>query len=427
MGPQADRVPKLLLPFGGRPLFAHLVERLGQSGIDRVHVLGGHLSHLVARELPRLTTPGVTVELIVEPVRAGSGGCLRYLPPGDGPIVVLFGDVLAHMDFAALTHYHASKGGLATLAVHPNDHPHDSDLVEHDGDGRILSIHRKPHPSGRVARNVAAAGVFVVSEDLLTLLPAQQSADLCHDILAPLIEERRPVFAYRTTEYVKDVGTPDRFQESTRDFDCGLVHAMYRANRRPAAFLDRDGTVNRHVGLLSDPARLELLPGVASAIRRLNRAGVLVVVVTNQSVVARGICTETELGRIHARLDMMLGEHGAFVDAIYHCPHHPDAGYPGERKDLKRACICRKPSTGLIDRAFSELPIDAVGSFVVGDTERDAEMARRAGLPCYLIGGADGPGVTPVSGLAEAVERWYGSWSPPAATPDNCKYTRSII
>jgi histidinol-phosphate phosphatase family protein len=133
---------------------------------------------------------------------------------------------------------------------------------------------------------------------------------------------------------------------------------------------------------------------VGAALRSLRRAGFRIVIVTNQPVVSRGEASEADLAVIHRRLEWELGKSGAFVDAIYVCPHHPDRGFPGERADLKFVCDCRKPATGLVERASRELRIDIASSWMVGDRTSDIETARRAGMRSVLVqtGSAGGDG-----------------------------------
>ncbi|HIQ05764.1 MAG TPA: HAD family hydrolase [Anaerolineae bacterium] len=141
-----------------------------------------------------------------------------------------------------------------------------------------------------------------------------------------------------------------------------------------AVFLDRDGTIIKHVHHLHRVEDVELLPGAAEAIRRLNNAGYVVVVVTNQSVVGRGYCTEADLAEIHARMAALLAESGAKVDALYYCPHLPEDG-----------CLCRKPNPGMIQRAMADLHLTAERSFIVGDSWSDLEAGRRAGIRTVLV------------------------------------------
>jgi heptosyltransferase-2 len=139
-------------------------------------------------------------------------------------------------------------------------------------------------------------------------------------------------------------------------------------------FLDRDGTLNRDIGYVRSPDELELLPGAAEAVARLNRAGARIALITNQSGVARGFFTTAGLDAIHARLRALLAAGGAFLDGIYYCPHHPDDG-----------CACRKPGTALAERAFGDLEGDRSACYMVGDQKRDVELARKIGARSVLV------------------------------------------
>ena len=150
-------------------------------------------------------------------------------------------------------------------------------------------------------------------------------------------------------------------------------------------FLDRDGTVNEERGHIETPEDLTLLSGAAEAIGRLNESQYLTVVVTNQSVIARGKCTEADMELIHLRLQSLIGEHGASIDRIYYCPHYPDQLLPGGRQDLKIVCNCRKPEPGLIMRATKDMNIDLKMSWMVGDMASDIKAADRAGIRSVLL------------------------------------------
>jgi D,D-heptose 1,7-bisphosphate phosphatase len=156
-------------------------------------------------------------------------------------------------------------------------------------------------------------------------------------------------------------------------------------NPRAAVFLDRDGTLNVEVNRLRSVDQLELIPGAADAVRSLNRAGFLAVVVTNQAMVARGDCSEAHLEQIHDKLESLLGEQGAYLDAIYYCPHHPERGVSGERAELKIECGCRKPGTAMIERARSDFPILIEDSWLIGDTTVDLQTAQNAGIRSILV------------------------------------------
>lgn len=160
---------------------------------------------------------------------------------------------------------------------------------------------------------------------------------------------------------------------------------MTEKMQRPAAFLDRDGVINVDDGYVVRPEALRFVHGAPAAIRRLNEAGYLVVVVTNQSGVARGYFTEADVGRFHAHLRERLAEAGARIDAIYFAPHHPDAAVAAYRADHPD----RKPRPGMILRAFADLPIKPASSFLIGDKASDMEAAAAAGIPGHLFEGGD--------------------------------------
>ena len=150
---------------------------------------------------------------------------------------------------------------------------------------------------------------------------------------------------------------------------------------KAAVFLDRDGTMIEDVGYLDAIDRIEFFPWTVDAIRMLNRAGLPVVVVTNQSGIARGFFDEAFVAETHRRLDARLGAGGARVDAYYYCPHHPD----GRVAAYARGCDCRKPGRGMIDQAAADLGLDPARSFVVGDTWLDVQLGRAVGAKSILV------------------------------------------
>lgn len=401
LGEATRDTPKPMLPLGGQPLLLRQIEQFRAAGIERVVILAGHRAEVIEPWARAWSDARCRVEVVVESQPLGSGGCLRCLPEATGPWVVAFGDVAFCMDLKALVEAHRHHGARMTAVVHPNGHPHDSDLVELDGTGRLVALHRKPHPPGLEVRNLVTAGLFVLDASIVRALPQGRKLDLVHDVLADAHARGEPIHGYETSEYLKDMGTPERYRRVCDDWDRGLIAAA--RGPRPTAFLDRDGTLNRHVGYVSRPEQLELLPGVGEAIRGLNHAGVQVVVVTNQPVVARGMCDEAGLEAIHARLEALLGREGAYLDRLYHCPHHPHAGFAGERSELKIACTCRKPGPGLLLRAMRELRVDRARSGMFGDSPCDAEAAAAASVRPVLLGEAVRPEA------ARRGVRWYPS------------------
>ena len=157
-----------------------------------------------------------------------------------------------------------------------------------------------------------------------------------------------------------------------------------------AVFLDRDGVINEEDGIIRSAEQLQLIPGAGEAIARLNEASLPVIVITNQPVVARGWCTEAELGGIHNHLRDLLRPFGATLDAIYYCPHHENANDPAYRI----VCDCRKPRPGLLNLAAKDFDLDLSRCILIGDRTVDLEAARAAGATAWLVrtgyGGEDG-------------------------------------
>ncbi len=167
---------------------------------------------------------------------------------------------------------------------------------------------------------------------------------------------------------------------------------------KQAVFLDRDGTINVEKDYLYRPEEFEFIPGAVEAIRRLNRAGYLVVVVTNQSGVARGYYTDQEVHRLHRHIDQLLSQADARIDAWYHCPHHP-SGLP----PYNQLCSCRKPRAGMLEQAAADLEIDLSRSWIVGDKLVDVEAGIAAGCRPVLV--LTGYGVDECSLLPDTVPR----------------------
>lgn len=154
-----------------------------------------------------------------------------------------------------------------------------------------------------------------------------------------------------------------------------------RTPPHPAVFLDRDGTLIEDVDYLVDASQVRLIPSAPTALRRLNQAGLPVVVVTNQSAVARGLATERDVAAVHDHLRALLAARGAHLDGIYYCPHHPEIG----EAPYRRPCDCRKPLPGLLQQAARELNLDLAASVMIGDSLRDLEAGAAAGCGRLIL------------------------------------------
>ena len=215
-----------------------------------------------------------------------------------------------------------------------------------------------------------------------------QKVDLDRDVLKPNIKSGK-IFAYDSPEYIKDMGTPERYYETQEDIKSGKVRARNLSHKQKCVFLDRDGTLNKPNGFITKPDDFELLPGAAEAVRLINKSGYLAIIVTNQPVIARGDCTFEELAVIHNKMETELGKAGAFIDALYFCPHHPDKGFAGERAEYKCQCKCRKPAIGMLLQAAEDFNIDLTQSYMAGDNANDILAGVSAGCEQTVLLASD--------------------------------------
>lgn len=392
-------VPKPMMRIEGMPILEHQLSVLRRQEFTDVVLAIGYLGQKIqdyfgdgSRISPVTGEPfGVSVTYIEEQEPLGTAGALYFLKHQIAEdFLLLNGDIIFDVDIGRFLKYHKRAGGVATIFTHPNGHPYDSGIICTDSKKRVTCWLNKEEP--RVwYKNRVNAGLHILSADILKRPVFQElhKVDLDRDVLKPLVEEGGLV-AYDSPEYVKDMGTPERFREVSRDIRAGRVTAKNLCKKQKAVFLDRDGTLNKHVGFLRDVQKLELMEGAAEAVRLINRRGFLAVVVTNQPVVARGEITVGELELIHQKLETLLGAEGAYLDAIYYCPHYPDKGYKGEVPELKVECSCRKPNPGMLLQAARDYNIELSESWMIGDSERDIIAGKRAGCKTLRLADAGG-------------------------------------
>ena len=401
----ANDIPKPMIRIGGKPILEHQIENLKRCGLTDITLVIGYLGHVIRDYFKDGHAFGVNISYFTEDHPLGTAGALFKMPQLTDDFLLLCGDVIFDVDFNRFIRFHQEHHAWASLMAHPNGHPYDSSLLNteilppQDRGGMPVETHRvtgwlNKEEERTYYKNRVNAGLEIISPQLLTETmrnytprhPEQpDKIDLDRDVLKPNIASGK-IFAYDTPEYIKDMGTPDRFHEVEHDLQSGKVAARNLYNRQKAIFLDRDGTINVYKGFLTRPENFELIPGVAEAIRTINKSGYLVIVISNQPVIARGDCSFDDLTDIHDKMETLLGQEGAFVDAIYYCPHHPDRGYKGERVEYKTDCNCRKPKPGLLLQAAKDWNIDLAASYMIGDSDRDIAAGNAAGCKqSYLI------------------------------------------
>lgn len=392
-------VPKPMITICGKPILEYQIENLKACGLTDIIVVIGYLGDKIKEYFGDGGEFGVRIEYFEEEHPLGTAGALFKIPRLTEDFLLLCGDVIFDVDFNRFISFHKQHNALASLVAHPNGHPYDSSLLVTEIE-KPKKLGGLPEDTHRVVqwmakedkrvfyKNRVNAGIELISPELLretmrNFVPRHPETpdkiDLDRDVLKPNIKTGK-IYAYDTPEYIKDMGTPDRFYEVEKDIESGKVHARNLRNKQKAIFLDRDGTLNKTSGFLKSAEQFELIDGVDKAVKKINKSGYLAIVVTNQPVIARGECSFEELQNIHDKMETDLGKSGAFVDAIYVCPHHTDRGFEGERPEYKCQCSCRKPKPGLLLQAAEDFNIDLSQSYMIGDSSRDVEAGDNAGV-----------------------------------------------
>lgn len=396
-------VPKPMIPIAGNPILEWQIDCLRNQGLKEIVLVIGYLGDVIKDYFGDGSRFGVNISYFVEDQPLGTAGALFKMNLTED-FLLLCGDVILDVDIKRFIEFHRSHKAWASLMAHPNGHPYDSSLLVTEilppqvSGGNPVDTHRvvrwmNKEDERLYYKNRVNAGIEIISPELLKetmnhFVPRHPETpdkiDLDRDVLKPGISSGR-IYAYDTPEYIKDMGTPDRYYEVEADIQRGKVKSRNLSQKQKAIFLDRDGTINKYVGFLTHPDQFELLPGAAEAIKLINKSGYLAIVVTNQPVIARGDCTWEKLQQIHDEMETLLGQEGAFLDGIYICPHHKDKGFEGERPEYKFDCKCRKPEPGLLLQAAKDFNIDLSQSYMIGDSGRDIESGLRAGCKKSLL------------------------------------------
>lgn len=393
----ASDMPKPMISIEGVPVLEREMSSLKEQGFTDIIITVSHKAEYImdyfgdGSKISPVTGQmfGVHIEYFVEEVPLGNAGALYRLKDKlTEDFLLLNADAVFDVDFNRFVAYHKTKGGLVTLFTHPNSHPYDSSLIIADKNGAAEKWLAKEDERPQWYKNRVNAGLHVISPAVLETEITTSKIDLDRQLLKPLAGTGK-MFCYDSPEYVKDMGTPDRYESVCRDFREGRIQAKNLKKKQRAVFLDRDGTINKYVGFLRDIDDFELLPGVTDAIRRINASGYLAIIVTNQPVIARGEVSFEKLEQIHNKMETLLGAEGAYLDAIYFCPHHPHKGYEGEVTELKFDCDCRKPKPGMLFKAAEDFNIELNQSWMVGDGENDIKAGKAAGCKTVLIGTDD--------------------------------------
>ena len=388
MGELTITCPKPMIPVGGKPILDHILELLSLHGVEDVILAAHYKAEVIERHFSGRSGSGLRPKVRVEEKPLGTAGGLAALRGElDDDFLLYYGDELADFNLTALLRSHREHAPLATILVRPSRHPWDGHLIQTNESGSVTELAPKLDPQRRY-QNLGDLGIYVLSRRILDYIPPRK-AGFFEDVFPVAIAagENIRVHSLESSGYVLDVGTPERIADVERYLGNRVRIRAARGGRKPIAtvFLDRDGVLIEDSGLIRDPSAVSLLSGAAEGVRLLNERGLRVIVVTNQPVVARGLCSEETLAAIHDELRARLKLEGAHLDAIYYCPHHPETQHEKGVTQLRRGCDCRKPGPGMLLQARQDLDLDLGACIMAGDSTDDIEAGANAGMRTVLL------------------------------------------
>ncbi len=373
LGQLTGATPKPLLEVApGLPFLDVVIENVARQGFTKVLLIAGHLGGQIEARYHGKTIRGAHVAVLREPSPAGTGGALVLAQERLDPWFLLCnGDTFFDINLRAFV-AQPPQQALGKIALRRIVDPARYGSVELD-EGRITAFGEKR--AGNQRTGLISTGIYRLHRDAVGALAAASSLEID---LFPRLAAQGQLTGEVFDGYFLDMGLPETFAQAMRE--------VPGRRRRAAAFLDRDGVLNRDVGHAHRPDQLQWIPGAQRAVRHLNDAGYYVFVVTNQAGVAKGFYGEADVHAFHDHMQRDLAAAGAYIDALYYCPFHPDAATPKYRA---AAHPDRKPAPGMILRALHEWPIDVDRSFLIGDHDTDIAAARAAGIRGVLFDGGN--------------------------------------
>jgi D,D-heptose 1,7-bisphosphate phosphatase len=370
LGDAVRSTPKPLLEVGGRPFVEHVMLNLRRFGFHDFILLAGYQSDVVqerygagsafSRELR------ASIRVIVEPSPMGTGGALKCAQPYlQNEFLLLNGDSIFDFNYLDLTncvHEREPDDWLGRVALRPMTDASRYGLVELAG-ARITAFREKPvtPESGLVN-----SGVYWLKSEVLRYI-ADLPCSLEQQVFGQLVAEGR-LIGRRYNGFFIDIGMPEDLQRAR--------HHLLDNLKKPAAFLDRDGTLNHDQGYTHRIEEFQWMEGAQSAIKLLNDAGYLVFVVTNQAGIARGYYDAAAVDTLHDWMQGQLAAIGAHIDDFRFCPHHPEGTVPA----LAIVCDCRKPGTGMLKSLIKQWQPEMSHSFMLGDSDKDAQAGAAVGM-----------------------------------------------
>lgn len=357
-------------------LMQYQIEQLIQGGINDIAVVHN------GRNIPNLAWLEKTTNLIC--FSSDNINQIKQFVEDCDNIVFIYGACYFNVDLVRLLKFHKLNNSVATIAASHSTNIKNENLLITDG-GNIVIGCEPAKAKKEYYSNLIPTALFVFSSLSFAKLDFESLDSLINSIL----KGGEKFIAYKTPEVIFSNITIRDLSVLEYLISSNIAESRNLKNKQKCVFLDRDGTLNKFNDFVVKPEQLIILDGVAATLVELRNRGYLLVVITNQPGIARGICSFRDIYEINNKLETVIAESGAYLDAIKFCPHHPKSGFEGEVKELKIVCNCRKPNTGLVDEAVDEFNIDISKSYFVGDTSNDTKCGKNCGCKTIEVAGGD--------------------------------------
>lgn len=368
LGQLTQHLPKPMLQTAGRPFLEYLIDEAARHGFTDIVILSGYLGNEIERHFDGQARRGAKIRVLREPEPLGTGGALRFaLPHLDETFLLANADTFFDINLRALPF--PPKGGLSMALRRTAPGARYGSVTFEDGN--VLEFNRaEDHRPGPIN-----GGIYLMDREIIDCVPEGKSS--LEGETFPRLASKHLIRGTLFDGHFIDIGVPEDLANADREMKAWVT--------RPAAFLDRDGVLNKDDGYTHRPDQFKWLPGAREAIRLCNDGGYLVFVVTNQAGVARGLYDEQAVHRLHNWMQEDLAPIGAHIDAFEYCPHHPE----GSEESYRRDCRRRKPQPGMILDLLKTWPVAADKSFLIGDKNSDLQAAQAARIKAFKYSGGN--------------------------------------
>ena len=379
--------PKPLYPIDGKSTLLRSIEQLKNFNINEI-ILTTYYKYNQFKDHINFIRKSLDIKLEVyqEPYPLGECGALWEIKDMlNDDFLFINGDLIFSMDFKRFFDFHKDLNSKLTLVTHPSSHPDDSDLISSPNGSLVKSIFYKNDYRKPLSGYLGNAGIAALSPCLMrefTRPTNLQESSLFSYIVRNAIRKKIRVFSYNTSEYIKDIGTPERFFSTEKDIKSGLVDKKNYSNKQKVLFIDRDNTLincqkNQYITSYKD---VKIIKNNVIKISDLSKDYLATIVITNQPQISMNLLNFQELDKIHTKIFLECNKYNLFIDDFIFCPHHPHAGFKNELSALKINCFCRKPNPGMIFEQAFKRNIYLEKSLFIGDSIADEEAARRANV-----------------------------------------------